>query len=231
MMPSASDPAIMCRDVRRNLALRGRATPVLAGVDLTVPRGSVTVVTGKSGAGKTTLISILGGLDRPDSGSVVVLGTALERESAQALARKRRSGIGMIFQSFNLMEAWTALENVEVGLWRMGSNVSEARRRASDLLDDLGLGKRRNHFPRELSMGEQQRVAVARTLAAAPDVVLADEPTGCVDTETGARIAELLVSFAREHGRTVVVATHGAFDLGRGDLVYRLESGVMQRLS
>jgi putative ABC transport system ATP-binding protein len=113
----------------------------------------------------------------------------------------------------------------------MGSNVSEARRRASDLLDDLGLGKRRNHFPRELSMGEQQRVAVARTLATAPGVVLADEPTGCVDPDTGACVTDLLVSFARKHGGTVVVATHGAFDLGRGDVVYRLESGLVQRLS
>jgi putative ABC transport system ATP-binding protein len=179
----------------------------LRGVDLVVRRGEFLAIMGPSGSGKTTLLEILGCLSRPSSGHYWLAGSAADAIDADALARLRGEEIGFVFQSFNLLPQLTALENVEMPLLFGGVGGRERRRRATELLERLGLGDRGEHKPTELSGGQMQRVAIARALAMDPDVVLADEPTGNLDTGSGADVMTLLNDLW-QHGSTVVVVTH-----------------------
>jgi putative ABC transport system ATP-binding protein len=185
---------------------------VLDGVDLEIPEGEVVVILGPSGSGKTTLLGLLAGLDRPSEGSVRLAGVELETLDEDGRAAMRAERIGFIFQSFHLIPTLTALENVLVPLELLPSNrapkPAEAVETASVLLDRVGLSGRRDHYPAQLSGGEQQRVGIARAFANQPAVLFADEPTGNLDRETGEEIINLLFELNQQHGTTLVIVTH-----------------------
>src|SRR5690554_332857 len=201
--------------------------PVVAlrDVDLTVEEGTLTVVKGRSGSGKTTLLNLLGGLDEPTTGTVLVEGVDIHELSANELAEMRRKTIGFVFQTFGLLPILTAAENVEVPM-RLARIDHEARRsRATALLEHVGLGGRARHRPHELSGGEQQRVAIARALANQPMLLLADEPTGQLDSRTGRTIIELILRVVREEGVAAIVATHDPAPMALADRVIELSNG------
>jgi putative ABC transport system ATP-binding protein len=178
----------------------------LDGVDLEISAGEFVALEGPSGSGKTTLLQLLGALDRPSSGEVRFEGRDLATLADHELAALRLRSFGFVFQQFNLIPTLSAVENVEAKLAPVGGT----RARALELLGEVGLGDRSDHLPQQLSGGEQQRVAIARALSVEPRVVLADEPTGNLDTATGSEIIDLLANLAVEHGSTIVVATHDA---------------------
>ena len=194
-------------------------------VDLRVERGELVAVRGRSGSGKTTLLSLLGGLDRPTSGEVCIDGRSLGEMDADALVELRRRKVGFIFQAFGLLSILSAAENVEVPL-RLVRAAPEARdERVGVLLELVGLGDRGRHRPHELSGGEQQRVAIARALANRPDVLLADEPTGQLDSGTGRSIMGLLRAVVRSEGVTAIIATHDPLIIDLADRVVELRDG------
>ena len=184
-------------------------------VELSIEPGELAAIEGPSGSGKTTLLQLLGALDRPSNGRIVFEGRDLSRLPDGELAELRLRSFGFVFQQFNLIPTLTALENVEAKLAPTGVSATELRDRASALLDEVGLAQRATHLPAHLSGGEQQRVAIARALSVEPHVVLADEPTGNLDTETGREIIDLLAGLAARRGTTVIVATHDAALAGR----------------
>jgi putative ABC transport system ATP-binding protein len=179
-------------------------------VYLTIETGEFVALEGPSGSGKTTLLQLLGALDRPTDGHVYFEGRDLAALPDRALAELRLSAFGFVFQQFNLIPTLTALENVELALAPVGIDRHELRQRSFALLGEVGLAERADHLPAQLSGGEQQRVAIARALVVEPRVILADEPTGNLDSKTGAEVIELLAGLAAQRGSTVVVATHDA---------------------
>ncbi|MFE9837024.1 ABC transporter ATP-binding protein [Streptomyces sp. NPDC005551] len=188
---------------------RGKETvDALAGVDLTIADGDRLVIQGPTGGGKSTLLQMLGGLDRPTSGSVALDGTDLAKLSEARLTRVRSENIGFVFQSFNLIPTLTAQENVETALVPMKPKAAERRRRAAEALASVGLAERRGHLPAELSGGQQQRVAIARALVKQPKVLLADEPTGNLDESMRDEIMDVLETMWKEHGLTFIMVTH-----------------------
>jgi putative ABC transport system ATP-binding protein len=203
----------MLYDVRgaRRVFQRGPATiEAVGGVDLQIGPGEFVALEGPSGSGKTTLLQLLGALDRPSAGSVFFEGRDLGTLGDGELAELRLNAFGFVFQQFNLIPTLTALENVQAGLAPTHVGSTELRERSAASLDEVGLAGRASHLPAHLSGGEQQRVAIARALVVDPRVILADEPTGNLDTETGADVIGLLAGLASSHGATVIVATHDA---------------------
>lgn len=181
---------------------------VLKGVDLAVRRGEIVAIVGKSGAGKTTLLQILGTLDRPDQGTVRIDGQDVFALGEKELAKFRNRHIGFIFQFHQLLPEFTALENVMIPALIAGEGRSESRRRAEQLLADLGLSERLNHKPAALSGGEKQRVAAARALMMSPSVILADEPTGSLDEANKQELNRLLLHLREQYGQTIIIVTH-----------------------
>lgn len=198
---------------------------VLDGVSLDIGRGEIVAVTGPSGAGKTTLLQIVGSLERADSGSVSYEGTRLETLGEKALARFRNVNIGFIFQFHQLLPEFTLLENVEMPALIGGRSRAEARRRAMELIEYLGLGDRTTHKPSQLSGGERQRAAVARALVNNPRVVLADEPTGSLDSRNRAELHRLFFDLRRDMGHTFVIVTHDENLAADADRIIRLTDG------
>jgi predicted ABC-type transport system involved in lysophospholipase L1 biosynthesis ATPase subunit len=198
----------------------------LRGVSLEVRRGERIALLGKSGSGKSTLLNVLGGLDQVTSGSIQVAGHDLARLSSRALARYRLATVGMIFQSFNLIASRTARENVELPMIFAGRSPQERRVAARRSLEAVGLGERMDHRPAELSGGEHQRVAIARALVNEPDMLLADEPTGNLDSATAGEVMDILMSHVGQHGTTLIVVTHDE-ELAQGcaDRILRLRDG------
>jgi putative ABC transport system ATP-binding protein len=180
------------------------------GVSVEIEAGEFVALEGPSGSGKTTLLQLLGALDRPSEGVVAFEGRDLAKLRDHELAELRLGAFGFVFQQFNLIPTLSAVQNVEVALAPAGVRGSDLRERAEALLEEVGLAPRADHLPAQLSGGEQQRVAIARALATEPRVILADEPTGNLDTATGADVIELLAGLAARHGATIVVATHDA---------------------
>jgi putative ABC transport system ATP-binding protein len=201
----------------------GRAVSVLSDVSLEIPARQFVAVAGPSGSGKSTLLGLVAGLDRPTAGSITVGGVEITRLSEDALARFRLDTIGYIFQSFHLVPTLTAAENVAVPLELAGER--DALGRARELLAELGLGDRADHYPVQLSGGEQQRVAVARAVARRPPLLLADEPTGNLDSATGKQIIELIVGLNRTLGSTLVLVTHDPALAAHADRLVTLRDG------
>lgn len=195
-------------DIHRQFDTANGVLPVIKGLSLAIHRKEMAVVTGASGVGKSTLLHILGGLDRPTQGSVKVAGEALVEKNETELAQFRNKTVGFVFQFHYLMEDFTALENVMIPLLVAGRKRSEAIAKAEQLLMLVGLKDRTSHRPNQLSGGEQQRVAVARALVNDPKIVLADEPSGNLDTSTGRRLHDLLFELNAENGTTFLIATH-----------------------
>jgi putative ABC transport system ATP-binding protein len=204
----SATPLVRVRGLARTYAVGDVRVAALEDVSLDIGEGRFVAVTGASGSGKSTLLNLLGGLDTPTAGTIEVGGVPVSGMDREALARYRRTVSGMIFQSFNLVPARTALENVELPLVFAGVERAERRRRAAALLEQVGLARRGGHRPTELSGGEQQRVAVARALANGPRLLLADEPTGNLDSATSREIVGLLAGLNRDRGLTVVMVTH-----------------------
>jgi putative ABC transport system ATP-binding protein len=207
---------------------RGEATiRAVDGVDLTIAPGEFVALEGPSGSGKTTLLQLLGALDRPDDGHVLFDGRDLGALGDRELAELRLRAFGFVFQQFNLIPTLTAVENVEAGLAPTGVRGVELRQRALALLGEVGLADRASHLPGQLSGGEQQRVAIARALVVEPRVILADEPTGNLDSATGAEVIELLAGLAARHGATVVVATHDVDLAARAERRLAMRDGLL----
>ena len=198
---------------------------VLRDVSFTIPDGAFVAIVGPSGSGKTTLLGLLAGLDVPTRGSVWLDGADLTHLSEDKRAQLRGAKVGFVFQSFQLIPTLTALENVQVPLELRGDDGAPAR--ARELLARVGLGDRTDHFPNQLSGGEQQRVAIARAFSNAPRLLFADEPTGNLDSDTGERIVELLLTLNRESGTTIVLVTHDLTLAGRAQRVIRLADGAV----
>ena len=207
------------------------STPVhaLAGVDLAICRGSFWSIMGPSGSGKSTLLNLLGCMDRPTKGNYTLAGSNVSTLDDDALSELRLHTIGFIFQSFNLIKQLTVRENIELPLFYQGWRTDKSSVRAGDLANKVGLGKRLNHRPYELSGGEQQRVAIARSLANNPQLILADEPTGNLDSKTGKGIMELIVEL-NEQGKTIVMVTHDASVAAHASVRLHMLDGVVDHI-
>ena len=225
LSPHAATPAIRLTDVRVNLGTGATRVEVLRGISLDLARGAATAIVGPSGCGKSTLLMAIAGLERVDAGAVEVDGARLDRMNEDELASFRGRKIGIVFQSFHLMPAMTALENVAIPLELAGA--SDAFAHAEAELDAMGLAARRSHYPSQLSGGEQQRVALARALVNDPPILLADEPTGNLDETTGASIVDLMLGQRARRGATLVLVTHDLRLAARCDRQVRLKSGLI----
>ncbi len=214
-------------DVWKIYGAGSSAVAALRGVSLRIYAGEFVAVMGPSGSGKTTLLMMLGLMTRPTRGAVSLLGSDVTRVRDAEATRLRRGTIGFVFQTFNLVPWLTAVENVELAL-AIGDHRGDRRRRAMELLDQVGLRERAHHRPGELSGGEQQRVAIARALANDPRIVLADEPTGNLDSRSGEQVVRMLADLARQ-GRTVVMVTHDREMASRADRVILLKDGRVLR--
>jgi len=227
-MPSGQSPAVVLDEVRRTYRV-GQPVRALDGVSLELPRGSYTAVMGPSGSGKSTLMNLVGCLDSPTGGEIRIGGRPVTGIADRERTRVRGESIGFVFQTFNLMPRLTALENVALPLVFRGVPRSERRDRAGTLLDRVGLADRADHLPSELSGGQRQRVAVARALANDPAILLADEPTGNLDTDTGARILDLFDDLHAE-GNTVLVVSHERHVAERAERIVHLLDGTVERI-
>jgi putative ABC transport system ATP-binding protein len=218
------DEVLQVRGLRRSFDSEGAPVRALRGVDLSLQRGEFVAVMGPSGCGKSTLLNLVAGLDAPSGGDIVVAGESLADRDEDALALMRRAHVGLVFQFFNLLEGMTALENVTLAAAIAGASRRAADRRARDLVDLLALGEKAPEYPAALSGGERQRLAIARALANEPTLLLADEPTGALDSEGGAEILEL---FRRLHagGQTILMVTHDAKVAAGADRVVQMRDG------
>ncbi len=223
-----TEPLIRAVGLARRYQMGKTAVDALRGVDLAVQPGEFVSLVGPSGSGKSTLLHLIGGLVRPTGGEVWVNGLELGRSSDQQLVVYRRDTLGFVFQSFNLLAIKTAWENVAVPLMLAGAPLAQRRARALALLTQLGLGQRADHRPAELSGGEQQRVAIARALANRPRLILADEPTGNLDSRTGGEIMGLLRRLVREEGLTLLLVTHDMSVARHADRIVHLRDGAVQ---
>ena len=220
---SDSAPRIVCEQLVKRLPSGDQLLTILDGVDLTVRPAEFVALVGPSGSGKSTLLGLLAGLDRPTSGRVLIDGVDLATLDEDQLALLRRERIGFVFQSFHLLSNLTARENVLLPMELAGQ--ADAAARADELLAQVGLAERGHHYPAQLSGGEQQRVALARAFGPRPPILLADEPTGNLDSETGARVLELLLGLREREGTALVLVTHDAGLAARAERSIRLAGG------
>jgi putative ABC transport system ATP-binding protein len=221
------EPAISVRNLTKTYTEGGIDVPALRGVDLDVRAGEMTMLAGPSGSGKTTLLSIMGCILKATSGSIRLAGREVGNLSEKELPKVRLEHIGFVFQGFNLFPTLTAEENIELMLDLKGVHKKDARKRAQELLDQVGLADKLHAFPTNLSGGQKQRVAIARALAADSRIILADEPTAALDSHTGRTVMELMRNLAHECGRAVVVVTHDPRVIEFGDRTIRIEDGMI----
>ena len=218
---------IRLTDVTKVYEADGNRVEALRGVSLEVGRGEFVALVGPSGCGKSTLLNLVGGIDVPTAGEVVVDGASLAGLADRALSLYRRAKVGFVHQLFNLLPTLTALENVALPLLLQGVGAAEGRERARRQLESVGLGSREGHWPHQLSGGEQQRVAIARAIVHGPPIVLADEPTGNLDSKAGAEVLDLLAWLVRAQGRTLLLATHSSEAASRAQRVVALRDGAV----
>jgi putative ABC transport system ATP-binding protein len=218
---------VQAQGLKKTYKLGNTEVQALRGVDLNASAGEFLAVMGVSGSGKSTLLHLLGGLDRPSEGSIKIDGVDISRLKDNQLADIRSKKIGFVFQFFNLLTRLTALRNVRLPLEIAGSSAKEAQKRALELLKLVGLEERADHRPTELSGGEQQRVAVARALTNNPKIILADEPTGNLDTKTGLDILQLLKQITKEKGRTLIIVSHDLRVAELADKTMNLQDGLV----
>jgi len=219
---------IKIQDLHKTYVLDGVKVHALRGIDLTLYRGEYLAIMGPSGSGKSTLMNIIGCLDVPDQGSYYLNGQDVTKMDGDALAAIRNRELGFVFQNFNLLARTTALENVETPLIYAGVNKHERRSRAMEMLQRLGLGDRIYHLPNQLSGGQQQRVAIARALVTHPSLLLADEPTGNMDTATSMDLLELLAQLNREEGLTIALITHEPDVAAKAQRILTLRDGRLE---
>jgi putative ABC transport system ATP-binding protein len=223
----ASDCVICAEDLMKVYQMGQVEVRALAGVSITIKRGEVVAIMGPSGSGKSTLMNILGCLDLPSSGKYILDGEVVETLNDDQLANIRNRKVGFIFQSFNLLSRTSALGNVELPL-RYAGKIPNKRERARAALDSVGLGDRISHRPTELSGGEQQRVAIARALVNNPAIIMADEPTGNLDSKVGKEILETLLSLNRDNGTTLIIVTHDPAIAAQAQRIIHLRDGLVE---
>jgi putative ABC transport system ATP-binding protein len=214
---------IAAKNLTMHLTASGQSITILDDISLDIPKKQIIAIVGPSGSGKSTLLGLIAGLDKPTAGSILLDGVEITTLTESEMARYRRQKIGYIFQSFHLIPTLTALENVAVPLELNGDPRAGAR--AADLLGAVGLRDRRFHYPVQLSGGEQQRVAVARAFACRPPILLADEPTGNLDSATGRQVIELLLGLNRDHGSTLILVTHDQALASYAERIIELRDG------
>lgn len=224
------DKVIELRDLLRHYQMGDETVKALDGVDLDIIRGEYVSLVGPSGSGKTTLFNLIGGLDKPTQGSVHIDGVDISQLDAYELAWLRCRKIGYIFQNFNLIQVLTAVENVALPTVFAGTPNDEGTKKAEKLLEMVGLGDRKHHRPGELSAGQQQRVAIARALANDPAILLADEPTGNLDLNTGMEIIDLLHGLNKSKGLTLVAATHDTKMIKASDRIVWMRDGMVEKV-
>ena len=218
-----TSPILVARGLTRRFISGNHTITVLDDINLSIEHGEFVAIMGKSGSGKSTLLALLAGLDRASEGSVFLDGEQIDALDEPALALLRRQKVGFVFQSFQLLSNFTALENVMLPLELLGN--AAARSKATELLEAVGLSGRGHHYPTQLSGGEQQRVALARAFASDPPLLLADEPTGNLDGENGERVLRLMLKLKRDRGATLVLVTHDASLAALADRIIRLQDG------
>jgi putative ABC transport system ATP-binding protein len=211
--------------VRKDFKRGTETIHVLAALDLEVDQGEFLALMGPSGSGKSTLLNLIGGLDRPTSGTVEVGGARIDNLSNRKLAAWRARHVGFVFQFYNLLPVLTAARNVELPLLLTPLGKKERRRQVATALDVVGLSDRLKHYPRQLSGGEQQRVGIARAIASDPNLILADEPTGDLDRKSGDEVLEILHTLSKDYGKTIIMVTHDPLAAERADRVLHLEKG------
>ncbi len=224
VIDTGSTSMVRARGLRKEYGKEASLVRAVDHVDLDVARGETLAIMGPSGCGKSTLLHLLGGLDRPSAGELWLAGQRIDQMSERGMAALRRDAVGFVFQAFHLMDELTAIENVELPLLLAGRSARKARRRASDLLEQVGLGDRGRHLPSQLSGGQRQRVAIARALANEPLVVLADEPTGNLDSEATLDVLRLLDDL-HQAGQTVVIVTHDSRIAATADRLISMRDG------
>jgi putative ABC transport system ATP-binding protein len=225
-----SESIIECQNLSKHYHIGGEIIKALDRVNIRIKRGDYTSLVGPSGSGKTTLFNMIGGLDRPTQGIVYIDELEVSKLDAYELAWLRCHKIGYIFQTFNLIPVMTALENITLPMIFAGTAHKERRKKAIELLDRVGLGERLHHRPTELSAGQQQRVALARALANDPSIILADEPTGNLDSQTGLKIIHLLRTLNKERGVTIIAATHDTKIIDVSDSVIWMRDGKIEKV-
>jgi putative ABC transport system ATP-binding protein len=222
-----SDSLVRVRNVQKHYTRGNERIEVLKGVNLEIPKGDFLALMGPSGSGKTTLLNLIGGLDMPSGGEVEVGGVQVGSLGGSQLSRWRAQHIGFVFQLYNLLPVLTAERNVELPLLLTKLSKSERRKRAAIALKVVGLSERSNHYPRQLSGGQEQRVGIARAIVTDPTLLLCDEPTGDLDRKAGDEILELLQALNRDHGKTIVMVTHDPHAAERAKRTIHLDKGVL----
>jgi len=222
-----SDSLVSVHNLHKVYHRGGERIDVLKGVTLDIPAGDFLALMGPSGSGKTTLLNLLGGLDTPTEGSITVAGDRLDKLSGGRLAAWRARHIGFVFQLYNLLPVLTAARNVELPLLLTKLGKADRRKRVQVALSVVGLGERMNHYPRQLSGGQEQRVGIARAIVTDPTLLLCDEPTGDLDRKSGDEILDLLQALNQQHGKTIVMVTHDPHAAARAKRTLHLEKGVL----
>jgi putative ABC transport system ATP-binding protein len=226
----AADPVVVkLRGVAKQYQRGSEVVPVLEKLDLDLPRGDFVALMGPSGSGKTTLLNLIGGLDRPTTGSIDVDGVSIDKLSNAALGRWRADHVGFVFQMYNLLPVLSAERNVELPLLLTKLGKSDRRQRVHTALSLVGLADRMKHKPRELSGGQEQRVGIARAIVTDPTLLLCDEPTGDLDRKSGDEVLDLLQALNRKHGKTIVMVTHDPHAAERANRTLHLEKGRLER--
>jgi putative ABC transport system ATP-binding protein len=222
-----TEALVQVSDVHKVYPRGAERIDVLKGLDLEVPQGEFLALMGPSGSGKTTLLNVIGGLDKPTAGRVVVGGRDLTRAGSRELARWRAEHVGFVFQFYNLLPVLTAARNVELPLLLTGLSRAERRRHVDAALDLVGLADRADHYPSQLSGGQEQRVGIARAIVNDPTLLLCDEPTGDLDRQTAGEILDLIAALNQPHGKTVIMVTHDPLAAARAGRVLHVDKGVL----